>query len=281
MKTTISPILHFLRVALRLHGHLPTKFITTILFIAIAVFCASAQVPTIDIANLEKSIAQLKALYDQIQQGKQLLKQIGDAADIQDIAGAAQTLSGFGNLGTTQTAPNQSSGSATTPVTGQGGMTTDGGGVFTPVSTEIEVADGTSVPRSADAYLKFEVLYQSIEQYNTVNKDTQRRRDSLRQAMRSTTEGLAKAQSDAEVQKLTGILAAQTSELATINAERSEAANRVLIVQAANQADLERQQQAELELRAANLQSAFRESARFFKADSRPTLISKPSKISR
>ena len=158
-------------------------------------------------------------------------------------------------------------------------MTNDGGGIYIPISPEIQMADGTFVTRPQEPYRKFEVVQRAVEEYHTVDQDTQERRNTLRQAMKQTTERLEGARSDAEAQKLKGIIAAQTSELATINAERSESFSRVLVLQAANQADQDRQRQADLETRAAQLQNAWTNVIRLFKTDSHPAPIPDPSAI--
>lgn len=251
------------------------KLITIACTITLSCPIAFGQFATIDIANLEKSILQLRELQEEVEQTRKLRHQIGNPADIRQVAGYAQTLANF------------SQGAADVledigiPISEAGEMSFDGGGVFRPISPDYVLADGSLMGLTSVDYRKFEALYKAIEHFNTVTADTQSRRDSLRDAMRQSTAQLDQAQSDAEVQKLKAIVSAQTSELATLNAQRSEAADRVMIVQAANQADENQQEKADMEMRMASVRSGLREAVHFFQADSRPTSVPKPGRYSR
>ena len=224
--------------------------------------------PVIDLANLAQALMQVMLASNQVFQADQLLKRLGDPSAIWNIAGASQTLSQLGQSGVAKSLPE-----IQIDTTGQSGQSYNGNGLYTPVQPDIALADGKTVTRPAEAYRKHEALQMTITDYNAVIADTQARRNTLRDAQRQTAEQLKAATTDAQIQKLKGILAAQQSELSTVSAERSEAAAKVEIQKAANEADKARQDQADDELRAASLQSALRDAMQFFDASTKPVMI--------
>ncbi len=246
-----------------------------LLLVFLSTWPVAAQWPVIDLANLQQALVQVMLASNQVFMSDELLKRLGDPAAIQQIVGAAQTLQQLGRAGVARSLRE-----IQLNTTGQSGLTYDGYGLYRPVDADIPLAGGKTTARPTEAYKKFEALQEAVADFNSVTVDTKARRTALRDAQRQTTEQLKAAKTDAETQKLQAVLAAQQSEIANLAAERSEAAARVIIQQASNDADKARQDQADLELRAASLQSALKDAMRFFKADSHPTLLPDPKQVS-
>ena len=232
---------------------------------------ASAEWPVIDLSNLEQALKQVELAQQQVTLIMETLKRMGDPAAVKQIIGAGQTLDQLARPGVGQSLLDLQ-----LAATGQMGLAYDGFRLYRPVPPVVVLPDGKLVARPAEEYRKHEALQRAVTDFHAVTSDTQARREALRTAQSETTAQLQVATTDAEVQKLKGIQAAQASELNTITAEQSEAATRVLVQHAANEADKARQEQADLETRTASLQSALRGILRFFRADSKPALIPTP-----
>ena len=231
----------------------------------------AAGMPVFDIANWEQAILQLITLSNQLAQHQQLLKQLGDAATIQQVVGAAQTLAELAQAGL-----GKSQADINATITGQAGLRHDGQGLYQPVDPVIQLPNGRSIPRSPEDYKKFEAVQKAASRLDSVTLEALDRRKALRAAQLETAKRLEVATSDAEIQKLKGIQAAQAGEQATLHSEISEAAMQVLVQRAKNEDDRARQEQADLEARTANLHHALTNALKFFQADSRPSMIPDP-----
>ena len=249
--------------------------LVTILIVSLALPTRAA-LYVVDWANLEQAVHQVMFAKQQAESMADELRRMGDPAAVQRLSGAVMTLAEL-----VQPGLGQSLADLQRRTTGQGGILYDGGGLYPRVESEIPLSNGQTLPRSAEAYRKYEALQQAVANYHAVVADTRARLAALRQAQRETSEQLGAAQSDAETQKLKGVLASQESALGGLAAERAEATANVLVQQAANEADRARQAQADTETRAAGLQSALQNAFRLFKADSRPTMIQPPTAVAR
>ena len=245
------------------------------LFTAIITFHASAGgVPVIDWTAILQAMIQVALTSNLVSQSDQMLNRMGDPAAISQIAGALQTTTQLAKQGVGQSLKEIQLGT-----TGDSGQSYDGNGLYKPVETTVAIAGGQTLTRPPENYRKHEAVQKMIADYNAVVTDTKARRDTLREAQLQTTEQLKAAGSDAEVQKLKGILQSQEAELATVSAERVEAAQKVLVQQASNEADTARHQQAADEDRAASLQSALVDSLKFFQPDSATVTIPNPKTV--
>jgi hypothetical protein len=247
-----------------------TRLLISIFTLA-ALSSGLAQVATIDFANLEKAIVQVYLAGKQLDAAAEQLKRQGDPGSIRNIPGAASTIAQLA-----KDTPGKPYVEVSSTVSGEDGLTHNGNGFYTPVEPEIQLANGQFATRRSEDYRKFAAVQRAATRFDEVSAEGSARRDALRGAQRQTVEGIETATTDAETQKLKGIQAAQATELATIHAQMSEAAIRVLVQHAANEEDRARQEQADLEARSAHLDSGLRKSLEFFYADSRPTLIPNP-----
>ena len=249
------------------------KILLACLILSTAGSAPAGGVPVFDWANLIQSMLQVMLASNQLDIASTVMKRAGDPASVV-ISSASTTLSQLGQPGVAKTLPKIQS-----DTTGQSGQAYDGDGLYTAVPSDITLSDGRTIARPPEPYRKHEALQQTIVDYNAVIADTQPRRDALREAQVSTTEQLKAATTDAEIQKLQVVLAAQDSALNTVTAERSEAADKVAIQKAANEADKARQEQADDELRAVSLQTALLQAMQLFQADTKPMTLPNPRSI--
>ena len=99
------------------------------------------------------------------------------------------------------------------------------------------------------------------------------RREALRGKIATTTEQLQAASTDAETQKLTGVLVGYGAELDAVDREVAQAAAQVATQDAENRADRERQEAARREEREAQMAESFRRYGEVFRLEtSRPAL---------
>ena len=240
------------------------------LFLITNEFRASAEVPVIDFAAIAQAILQVMVASNQLAIVHQILDHAGDPLSV-IISSMSQTASQLGRHGVGKSLPD-----IQMETTGQPGLSYEGNGLYSPVPSDIPVAGGQTIIRDPASYRKHEALQNTIRDYNDIISDTQTRRDALRDAQVQTLAQIKTATTDAEVQKLNAVQAAQASALSTVNAERVEAAAKVVIQKAANEADKARQEQADDETRAVSQQTALLQALKFFQADTKPLTLPNP-----
>src|SRR5690606_9409443 len=132
---------------------------------------------------------------------------------------------------------------------GAGSLTNNGGGLFRPIKG-IEIS-GVEIPRHEELYRKFGALEDTEANYRTVHEESAERIRTLKESISETTTALQLATTDAEVQKLQGTLASQNAQLAALQGDVQNAATQVLVQDALNRNDEEKQEQARREKDAA------------------------------
>jgi chromosome segregation ATPase len=129
---------------------------------------------------------------------------------------------------------------------------------------------GAQVPRIEQLYRKYGAIQQDSRNFQSVTNDVLTRRTNLRNQIASTTTQLQAATTDAETQKLTGVLVGYNAELATVDHEIDNAAGQVLTQDAENRADKERDDQARREERQAQIEESFRRYGDVFRLETTP-----------
>jgi len=130
---------------------------------------------------------------------------------------------------------------------GQVAMGFDGGGVFRPVGEGFKTPDGDQVVRAISSYLPTAAIQGAMENFSRVAKDVAARRVALKIEMARTTEAIALARNDAEVQKLTGVLVGLDAALAGASQELDEAAHAAVVQDIVTRADEARARTAQRE----------------------------------
>jgi hypothetical protein len=151
--------------------------------------------------------------------------------------------------------------------TGSDALRYDAGGLYRSIGTTFTTPSGTQLPRAEDVYRKFGAIQQSSLNLQTVTTDVFTRRDALRKDIAKTTEQLQSAKTDAETQKLTGVLVGYNAELAAVDREIEHAATQLAAQDIENRADQERQATARREERRAQIEEGFRRSSEAFRID--------------
>jgi len=198
----------------------------------------------------------------------------GDPAAIQRLAGWGELSQALGTPGVGLSLDQMQ-----LATTGAAALSYDGNGLFTPIGPNLITPDGITAERVQPDYRKFEALIRSAANYLAVQADTEQRRLQLREQIRSTTARIEAALTEAEVSKYKAVLAAQTAELTSFEAERQAASSRVMVQQAINQNAAALHQQARSEDQAAAFRAANDQLTRFLKPDTKPVTIPAPRTV--
>ena len=216
---------------------------------------------------IENQVEQINTLTKQLQQVQAYVKAFGDPQQLQRIVGADALI---GSL--RQNGIGQPLATLQTTATGADALRYDANGIYHSPGTTFTTPNGTQLPRAEDVYRKFGAIQQSSLNLQSVTADVITRRDALRQQIATTTQRLQSSTTDAETQKLTGVLVGYNAELGALDREIEHAATQLTAQDIENRADQERQNTARREERRAQIEEGFRRSGEAFRLDtSAPT----------
>lgn len=193
---------------------------------------------------IDKQVEQIGLLDSQLKQVTAYVDAFGDPSALLKIAGGDKVIDQLRLPSSGQLLGQLQQGSS-----GATSLKNAGGGMYRPIE-KIEV-NGVEIPRQEELYRKYGALEDTETNYRTVNEESASRIKSLKEDIASTTTALQSATTDAEVQKAQGILASQNAQLAALQGEVQSAAVQVLVQDALNRNDEEKQKQAEREKSAA------------------------------
>jgi hypothetical protein len=214
------------------------------------------------IEQIQKQVEQINLLTQQLRQVEAYVKAFGDPEKLTSIVGVDGLLGSLQTSGVGKTlADLQHS------ATGAGALRYDASGLFQRLDTSFTTPSGTTLPRAEELYRKFGAVQDSSRNFQSVTDDVLARRANLRQQISATTQQLQSASTDAETQKLAGVLVGYTAELAAVDREIEHAAAQLTAQDIENRNDRERQETARREERRAQLEEGFRRSGEAFRLD--------------
>jgi hypothetical protein len=126
-------------------------------------------------------------------------------------------------------------------------LNNNGNGLYHEVGVSFTTPSGQTVTRVADDYKPIAAIDTATQNYTNVYADVQQRRAALKTQIAATTEALQASTTDAETQKLQGVLTGLNAELAATDKEVDQALGQTLVQQAQNQNDQAKQAQARTE----------------------------------
>lgn len=235
-------------------------------------FQASGAVPVIDLSVLAQALQQVVLATQQLENAKEQLDRLGNPLQI------APTMTKDLMRGLTDLGEGVPLDQLQSMADGNAGVLFDGNGLYRAPGQVVRRADGLDVSRAIDAYRKYDAIKVARQTLEMVMRDTEERRQRLRQQIRTTLAALQKASTMAEVAKLQAVLTAQNSELAGIDRERDSATARVLVQQVENQTDAERQALAREEEHREAFRQANQKIAEFLTPETAPVLIPDPQR---
>jgi len=250
MKKSLFPILLFASAILLATAH--AQFIVE----DPGAIAQSAVQHTIDLAKyvemIGKQVEQINLLTSQLEQVTAYKDAFGDPSSLLKITGAREVASQL-----QQPSSGQLLSQLQQNASGSGALINNGNGLYRPIET-ISL-NGTEIPRSEELYKKYGALENSSANYQSVHEDSASRIQALKGEIASTTTALEAATTDAEVQKLQGVLVTQNAQLSALQGEVQNAASQVIVQDAMNRNDMEKQDQAQREKDAAEWSAATRQ----------------------
>lgn len=211
---------------------------------------------------INNQVQQINALTQQLQQVQAYVKAFGDPEQLLHIVGADQLIASLQQSGVGQTI-----GELQQLATNVEALRYNANGLYESLDETFTTPGGIRIPRAEDLYRKFGAIQQASQNFQSVTEDTLARRESLRQQIAATTQRLQAATTDAETQKLTGVLAGYTAEMEAVDREVDHAAAQVAVQDTENRADRERQEQARREERQAHIEEGVRRYGEVFRID--------------
>lgn len=193
---------------------------------------------------IDKQVEQIDLLTSQLNQVTAYVDAFGDPSSLLNITGADKIISQL-----RLPSSGQLLGDLQRASSGATSLTNTSGGVYRPIES-INIS-GVEVPRHEELYRKFGALEDTETNYRTVHEESADRIKTLKEDISDTTRALQSATTDAEVQKLQGTLASQNAQLNALQGDVQNAATQVLVQDALNRNDAEKQEQAQREKDAA------------------------------
>ena len=155
-------------------------------------------------------------------------------------------------------------------------MLYDANGLFHSVGTTFTTPNGVTVTRQQPTYLPVAAVQKTTDNYLSVSTDATSRRIALKGQIAATTDALKAAQTDAEVQKLTGVLIGLSSALNNTDYEINQATTAAVVQDIANRNDAQRQIEAKKEQQQAEFTEAMQKYGQKFRLMNSPTAFPTP-----
>src|SRR6266545_2626864 len=259
------------------------KLIISITTLLVAASLANAQVVVIDptaiahnqanhVVDLAKyvemvnnQIRQINTMTQELQQVTAYVKAFGDPSKLLNIVGANQLIGSLQQTGVGQTL-TQLQRSAN----GLQALQYNGNGLYQSLGQTFTTPNGAQFPRLEDLYRKYGAIQDDSRNFQSVTNDVFARRKTLRDQIAATTEKLQASTTDAETQKLNGVITGYNAELSTVDHEIDNAAAQVATQDAENRADRERQEQARREERQAQMEEGLQQYGEVFRLETTP-----------
>ena len=155
-------------------------------------------------------------------------------------------------------------------------MVYNGDGLFNSVGTTFTTPDGQRVTRQQAPYLPVAAVQKTTDNYLSVSTDAASRRVALKQEIAATADQLKAATTDAEVQKLTGVLVGLSSALNNTDYEINQATASAVVQDIANRNDTQRQIEADKQQQHAEFSEAVQKYGQTFRLMNAPTQFPMP-----
>ncbi len=156
-------------------------------------------------------------------------------------------------------------------VKGAEAMLYDANGLFPRIGTTFKTPNGATVTRLEAPYLPVAAVQKTTANFLSVSTDATARRVALKGQIAVTTDALRNATTDAEVQKLTGVLVGLSSALNNTDYEIHQATASAIVQDIANRNELQRQIEAKKEQQHAEFTEAVQKYGQTFRLMDAPT----------
>jgi hypothetical protein len=155
-------------------------------------------------------------------------------------------------------------------------MLYDANGLFSSIGTTFNTPNGATVTRREAPYLPVAAVQKATDNFLSVSTDVTARRIALKEEIARTTTALKNATTDAEVQKLTGVLIGLNAALNNTDYEINQATASALVQDVANRNEAQRQIEAKKEQQHAEFTEAVQKYGQTFRLMNAPTAFPTP-----
>ena len=222
------------------------------------------------VAMIENQVQQIRALDDQLNQFKHYESLFGDPKAV--LLATVQPL--IGDLRKTELGQTLTTLEKTISTTDA--MLYNASGLFESIGTTFTTPNGQSITRQTVPFKPIAAVQKTTDNYLSVSTDAAARRVALKNQVAATTEQLKSATTDAEVQKLQGVLIGLTAALNNTDYEINQATASALVQDVANRNDAQRQIEAKKEQQHAEFTEAVQKYGQTFRLMNAPTAFPTP-----
>jgi hypothetical protein len=217
------------------------------------------------VSMVENQVTQIQTLGDQLSEFKNYENLFGNPSQV--VLSTFQPL--VNDLAKTEL--GQTLNTLDTTVNASQAMLYNGEGLFQSVGTTFTTPGGQTITRQQTPYLPLAAVQKTTDNYLAVSTDAAARRVALKDEIAATTEQLNSATTDAEVQKLQGVLFGLSAALNNTDYEINQATTSALVQDIANRNDSQRQIQAQKQQQDAEFTEAVQQYGKTFKLMNAPT----------
>ncbi len=191
---------------------------------------------------INNQVQQINTLTSQLQQLQQYNAAFGNPAAVVSVTGVPGLVADLNH-------PTVGQSMVTIQVSADGNeaLNNNGNGLYHNVGQNFTTPSGTQVTRDTNYYRPNAAIDGATQNYTNVYADVQQRRATLKAQIATTTQQLQSATTDAEVQKLQGVLTGLNGALAATDKEADQAVGLALVQHVENQNDRDKQIKAESE----------------------------------
>lgn len=222
------------------------------------------------ITMIENQVQQIQSLTDQLNEFKHYEDLFGNPQSV-----ALSTLSPLlGDLKKTEV--GQTLTTLESAISTSDAMLYNANGLFQSIGTTFTTPDGQTVTRQSAPFKPIAAIQKTTDNYLSVSTDAAARRKALKDQIAATTEQLKSASTDAEVQKLQGVLTGLSAALNNTDYEINQATASALVQDIANRNDTQRQVEAQQQQQHAEFTEAVQKYGETFRLMNAPTAFPTP-----
>ena len=222
------------------------------------------------VTMIQNQVQQIQSLTDQLNEFKNYESLFGDPKAV--LLSTVQPL--IGDLKKTELGQTLTTLESTISTTDA--MLYNASGLFESIGTTFTTPNGQSITRQTVPFKPIAAVQKTTDNYLSVSTDAAARRVALKNQIAATTEQLKSATTDAEVQKLQGVLIGLTAALNNTDYEINQATASALVQDVANRNDAQRQIEAKKEQQHAEFTEAVQKYGQTFRLMNAPTAFPTP-----
>lgn len=218
-----------------------------------------------DLEMISNQVEQINALTQQLQQIQAYVKAFGDPEQLLNVVGADALIDSLNTSGVGQTLSQLQS-----TASGIEALRNNANGLYQTIGETFTTPGGYEMPRAEELYRKFAASQRATQNFSSVYDDVSQRRTALKGRIAETTQQLQASTTDAETQKLAGVITGYNAELAAIDKEVDQALGESVVQDIQNRDDREKQEQARREEQKAEFAEAMSNYSKTFHLDDAP-----------